>query len=129
MQPQHLAEGLRLTDVAWDSDGKTLVWHEGRSDRAPHAVTWSTTSGATVYGLYYAPSSTRYHSAGLPPALLLIHGGPTAQALASFQPTVQFFTTRGYAVLQVNYRGSTGYGKAYVDALRGAWGWQMSTMW
>jgi dipeptidyl aminopeptidase/acylaminoacyl peptidase len=88
----------------------------------PQAITWATISGATVYGLYYAPSSTRYHSASLPPALLLIHGGPTAQAVAGFQPTVQFFTTRGYAVLQVNYRGSTGYGKAYVDALRGAWG-------
>lgn len=52
----------------------------------------------------------------------MIHGGPTSQAVASFQPNVQFFTTRGYAVLQVNYRGSTGYGKAYVDALRGQWG-------
>jgi dipeptidyl aminopeptidase/acylaminoacyl peptidase len=58
----------------------------------------------------------------LPPAVVLLHGGPTAQAVASFQANVQFFTTRGYAVLQVNYRGSTGYGKAYVEALRGAWG-------
>jgi dipeptidyl aminopeptidase/acylaminoacyl peptidase len=42
--------------------------------------------------------------------------------VASFHPQTQFFTTRGYAVLQVNHRGSTGYGKAYVEALRGQWG-------
>jgi dipeptidyl aminopeptidase/acylaminoacyl peptidase len=88
----------------------------------PLAVSWLAISGATIHGLYYPPSSTQYHSAGLPPALLLMHGGPTAQAVASFQANVQFFTTRGYAVLQVNYRGSTGYGKAYMEALRGAWG-------
>jgi dipeptidyl aminopeptidase/acylaminoacyl peptidase len=88
----------------------------------PARVTWASASGAAVYGLYYPPSHRQYHSDGLPPAVLLIHGGPTAQAVASFQPNVQFFTTRGYAVLQVNYRGSTGYGKAYVEALRGAWG-------
>jgi dipeptidyl aminopeptidase/acylaminoacyl peptidase len=86
----------------------------------PQAISWSAT--ARVYGLYYPPRRTHPHSAGLPPGLVLIHGGPTAQAVANFQPQVQFFTTRGYAVLQVNYRGSTGYGKAYVEALRGAWG-------
>jgi dipeptidyl aminopeptidase/acylaminoacyl peptidase len=88
----------------------------------PQAVSWSISSGTLVYGLYYPPSQAQYHSDGLPPGVVLMHGGPTAQAVASFQPNVQFFTTRGYAVLQVNYRGSTGYGKAYVEALRGNWG-------
>jgi dipeptidyl aminopeptidase/acylaminoacyl peptidase len=88
----------------------------------PQTITWTSEDGATVHGLLYLPHSERFHSTGRPPAILSIHGGPTAQAVASFQPNVQFFTTRGYGVLQVNYRGSTGYGKAYVEALRGQWG-------
>ena len=88
----------------------------------PQAITWTSEGGATVHGLLYLPRSERFQSPGRPPAVLTIHGGPTAQAVACFQPNVQFFTTRGYAVLQVNYRGSTGYGKAYVEALRGQWG-------
>jgi dipeptidyl aminopeptidase/acylaminoacyl peptidase len=57
-----------------------------------------------------------------PPAIIKIHGGPSGQAVASFASDVQYFTTRGYAVLLVNYRGSTGYGRPYMDALRGNWG-------
>jgi dipeptidyl aminopeptidase/acylaminoacyl peptidase len=88
----------------------------------PQVIAWVSDQGASVHGLYYPPSSTTYVGIGRPPAIILVHGGPTAQAVASFQANVQFFTTRGFAVLQVNYRGSTGYGKAYVDALRGRWG-------
>jgi dipeptidyl aminopeptidase/acylaminoacyl peptidase len=51
-----------------------------------------------------------------------IHGGPTGQATASYSPSTQFFVTRGYTVLDVNYRGSTGYGRAYMLALRDSWG-------
>ena len=88
----------------------------------PQAVSWCTAGGDRVHGLFYPPSSTRFQGRGQPPAIIYIHGGPTSQAVASFHPQTQFFTTRGYAVLQVNHRGSTGYGKAYVDALRGQWG-------
>ena len=88
----------------------------------PRAVSWATTGGTMVHGLFYPPSSTRFQGIGLPPAIISIHGGPTSQAVASFHPATQFFTTRGYAVLQVNYRGSTGYGRDYADALRGTWG-------
>ena len=88
----------------------------------PRAVSWATTGGTTVHGLFYPPSSTRFQGIGLPPAIISIHGGPTSQAVASFHPATQFFTTRGYAVLQVNYRGSTGYGRDYAEALRGTWG-------
>jgi len=88
----------------------------------PRSASWPTADGTTVHGLFYPPSSTRYQGIGLPPAIISIHGGPTSQAVTSFHPATQFFTTRGYAVLQVNYRGSTGYGRDYTDALNGTWG-------
>ncbi|BAS26548.1 S9 family peptidase [Limnochorda pilosa] len=88
----------------------------------PRALTWRSGDGAEVHGLYYPPTSTRYQSPGLPPAIVHVHGGPTSQALAGWSPRAQFFATRGFAFLEVNYRGSTGYGKAYMDALKGQWG-------
>ena len=88
----------------------------------PQALTWPTEGGTLVHGLFYPPSSVGFQGIGRPPAILHVHGGPTAQAVAGFHAQTQFFTTRGYAVLQVNHRGSTGYGTAYVEALRGQWG-------
>jgi dipeptidyl aminopeptidase/acylaminoacyl peptidase len=88
----------------------------------PEPVQWAAGDGTTVHGLYYAPTSSRYTSAGLPPAIISIHGGPTGQSTASYNARAQFFTSRGYALLEVNYRGSTGYGKPYMAALRRQWG-------
>lgn len=85
-------------------------------------VQWVASDGTTVYGIYYPPSSSCYQGSGLPPAIINIHGGPTGQAAASYSARAQFFATRGYAYLEVNYRGSTGYGKPYMAALRGQWG-------
>ncbi len=87
----------------------------------PEALSWQGHDGGQVHGLFYAPRENAL-GATLPPLVVLVHGGPTGQRGASFYPNVQFFTTRGYAVLQVNYRGSTGYGRAYRDALKGQWG-------
>ena len=56
------------------------------------------------------------------PLIVLVHGGPTSQAEAGFNPRVAFWVDRGWAVLLVNYRGSTGYGRAYAQALREQWG-------
>ena len=98
----------------------------------PQPVQWTANSDkglpVTVHGLYYPPASSKFTAAGLspatgrPPAIVNIHGGPTGQALAQYNPRAQFFATRGYAYLEVNYRGSTGYGKGYMAALRGQWG-------
>ncbi len=85
-------------------------------------LSWATADGSTVHGLYYAPTSPACVSPGLPPAVILIHGGPTGQSVAGWSPNAQFFATRGYAVLDVNYRGSSGYGRRYRDELRGTWG-------
>jgi dipeptidyl aminopeptidase/acylaminoacyl peptidase len=88
----------------------------------PQDVNWSGMDGEMVYGLFYPPVSDRYEGVGKPPLIVMVHGGPTGQSHCSFDLQVQFFTSRGYAVLDVNYRGSSGYGRAYREKLRGMWG-------
>jgi dipeptidyl aminopeptidase/acylaminoacyl peptidase len=85
-------------------------------------ITWQGADGETVHGLYYPPASTRFESEGLPPLIVHVHGGPTSQAVMRFEPELQYWATRGYAVLAVNFRGSTGYGRAYMQRLYGDWG-------
>jgi len=84
-------------------------------------VTWPS-AGEQAHGLYYAPHSIQFESPGRPPLIVIVHGGPTSQVRAGWRPEAQFFATRGYAVLFVNYRGSTGYGRDYMLRLRGNWG-------
>ncbi|HWB07640.1 MAG TPA: prolyl oligopeptidase family serine peptidase [Pirellulales bacterium] len=86
------------------------------------AISWKTAGGGEAHGLLYRPASDRYRGIGRPPLVTLIHGGPTSQVRAGWRAEAQFFATRGYTVLLVNYRGSTGYGRAYMLELRGNWG-------
>ena len=88
----------------------------------PSPTTWKGMDGEDVHGIYYAPRNPNFEGLGLPPLMVLVHGGPTSQRSANFDSQAQFFTSRGWAVLQVNYRGSTGYGRAYREKLRGNWG-------
>jgi len=88
----------------------------------PEPVSWTHPDGSLVHGLYYPPQNARWTAEGLPPAIIHIHGGPTAAAEATFSLETAYFTSRGYAVLAVNYRGSTGYGRYYQQALNGHWG-------
>jgi dipeptidyl aminopeptidase/acylaminoacyl peptidase len=90
---------------------------------AARPVSWPTAGGAVAHGLLYLPAGYTPGQPGpRPPAIVRIHGGPTDQATACYSASTQFFTTRGYAVLEVNYRGSTGYGRGYMLALRERWG-------
>ncbi len=74
-------------------------------------------------GLFYAPTHPDHHGPDAPPPLLVLaHGGPTARASAALNLRTQFFTARGWAVLDVDYRGSSGHGRAWRDALNGRWG-------
>lgn len=84
-------------------------------------ITWST-GKEEAHGLLYQPASASCRGAGVPPLVVLIHGGPTSQVRAGWRADAQFLATRGYAVLYVNYRGSTGYGRPYMLKLRGNWG-------
>lgn len=75
--------------------------------------------------LFYKPTNKAYTgglTGELPPLLIKIHGGPTASASAGFNPRVQYWTSRGFAVADVNYGGSTGFGRAYRQRLLGQWG-------
>ncbi len=86
------------------------------------AITWTGHDDETVYGLYYPPTNPDYESSGAPPLMVMVHGGPTGQTVTGYDVRVQFFASRGFAVLEVNYRGSTGYGVAYRNKLRENWG-------
>lgn len=93
------------------------------------AIEFPTTSGAdgvprTAHALFHPPHNPRFAGpAGTrPPLIVLLHGGPTAHAAPVLSTSIQFWTTRGFAVVNVNYGGSSGYGRAYRERLRGEWG-------
>ena len=88
----------------------------------PYEISWTSEDGEAVFGIYSPPTSSRFEGEGLPPAIVLIHGGPTSAVSISHNLEAAFFTSRGYGYLEVNYRGSTGYGRAYREALRSNWG-------
>ncbi len=90
---------------------------------APEAITFDS-GGQAVHAFYYPPTNPGFRApAGTaPPLLVLSHGGPTGATDAVFDPEVQFWTTRGFAVVDVNYGGSSGYGRPYRRRLNGQWG-------
>jgi dipeptidyl aminopeptidase/acylaminoacyl peptidase len=91
-------------------------WTIGRTE----IVSWKTKEGATLEGIL---TVTRDPTAGSPPPLVVIpHGGPDASSVESFDAWAQLFAARGYSVFEPNYRGSTGYGRAFFEANRGRFG-------
>jgi dipeptidyl aminopeptidase/acylaminoacyl peptidase len=87
-------------------------------------VSWPTGDGAEAHGFHYPPANPRFSGTPgtLPPLIVRSHGGPTGAVSPEFSLAIQYWTSRGFAVLDVNYRGSTGYGRAYRDALKAQWG-------
>lgn len=90
----------------------------------PQSISFPTSGGRTAHALFYPPTNPDVtpESGELPPLLVLIHGGPTSAARPMLQLSTQYWTSRGFAVVDVNYGGSTGYGRAYRNQLRGQWG-------
>ena len=90
----------------------------------PEAIAFPTEQGLTAYGFYYPPCNPDYLApeGEKPPLIVKSHGGPTAATSSSFSLRIQFWTSRGFAVLDVNYGGSTGYGREYRLRLDGQWG-------
>ena len=90
----------------------------------PEHVTFPSDDGRTAYALFYPPAHPELTGPDgeLPPLLVTIHGGPTSAAEPVFATGVQYWTSRGFAVVDVNYGGSTGYGRAFRDELLGQWG-------
>jgi len=114
--------------ITW-SDGKIEIISRSQSESIssddlpqPQPMQWTSSDGSQVFSIYYPPANSLYTADGLPPAVVYIHGGPTSQSIIGYDLGAAFFTSRGYAYLVVNYRGSTGYGRSYMTALRQKWG-------
>jgi dipeptidyl aminopeptidase/acylaminoacyl peptidase len=90
----------------------------------PRAIEFPTEGGLTAHALFYPPTSPDFVApeGELPPLIVMSHGGPTGNATAIFSLETQFWTTRGFGVVDVNYGGSSGYGRAYRERLNGQWG-------
>ncbi len=93
--------------------GDGLLW--------PESLTWRASDGLIQHGFFYRPERATAGQANIP-LLVFIHGGPTGQALIDWNPAIQYFAQRGWGVFVPNVRGSTGYGRAYTQALRNEWG-------
>jgi dipeptidyl aminopeptidase/acylaminoacyl peptidase len=90
----------------------------------PQSIEFPTTDGRSAHAYFYPPTNPDYVGmpGELPPLLVVSHGGPTSSASLRLELDYQFWTSRGFALVDVDYRGSTGYGRAYRNELRGAWG-------
>jgi dipeptidyl aminopeptidase/acylaminoacyl peptidase len=90
----------------------------------PEPIVFPTTDNERAHGFFYPPKNPHHTppQGEKPPLLVISHGGPTSATSATLDLTTQFWTTRGIAVLDINYRGSSGYGRAYRQRLNGSWG-------
>ena len=87
-------------------------------------IEFPTEDGLTAYAFYYPPRNRDFvaPTGERPPLLVKSHGGPTSAASPALSLSIQYWTSRGFAVLDVNYGGSTGYGREYRRRLNGRWG-------
>jgi dipeptidyl aminopeptidase/acylaminoacyl peptidase len=124
--PTHPSEVVRIS-----SDGSVEILYSPTSAAldpamisAPEPIEFQTDGGLTAHAFFYRPTNPNATGPGdeLPPVIVLSHGGPTGAARSSLDLGIQYWTTRGIGVLDVNYGGSTGFGTEYRDRLKGNWG-------
>jgi dipeptidyl aminopeptidase/acylaminoacyl peptidase len=111
LEAETLARSCSISiDDGYVSKGRSLSFDSRHADR--------------VNAIYYPPANHDYEAppGELPPLIVLSHGGPTAATDASMDLRKQFWTSRGFAILDVNYSGSTGYGREYRERLQSSWG-------
>ena len=121
-----------LAIVAFDPDAQTLTTLRRALDldidpgylSNPEPIEFPTSKGRTAHALFYAPANKDETAPAQerPPLIVKSHGGPTSAASTTLNLRTQYWTSRGFAVLDVNYSGSTGYGRAYRQRLNGEWG-------
>jgi dipeptidyl aminopeptidase/acylaminoacyl peptidase len=111
----------RSVDVLRESDTLAI---DAASVSAAIPIEFPTEGGLTAYALHYRPANADCVAPDdeHPPLIVMSHGGPTSATTALYQSEIQYWTTRGFAVVDVNYGGSTGYGRAYRLRLNGNWG-------
>jgi dipeptidyl aminopeptidase/acylaminoacyl peptidase len=111
--------------------GEPELLHRAHAHGLDHAflsparrIEFPTEEGRTAHAFYYAPRNPGFDATKgeRPPLIVMSHGGPTSASTGDLDLGVQFWTTRGFAVVDVNYGGSTGYGREYRERLRGRWG-------
>ncbi|MCX7262681.1 MAG: prolyl oligopeptidase family serine peptidase [Burkholderiales bacterium] len=88
----------------------------------PHEIKAVRKDGREVFAILHAAHHPLYEPSEKPPLMVVVHGGPTANSTATLSMKYAYFTTRGISVVDVNYGGSTGYGREYRNLLRGQWG-------
>ncbi len=90
----------------------------------PRHISFETAPNELTHAWFYPPQNPDYGAApdDLPPLIVLSHGGPTGNSSGTFNLAIQYWTTRGFAIVDVNYSGSTGYGRDYRERLKGNWG-------
>lgn len=95
-----------------------------RDISVPEAIAFPTSDGETAYGFYYPPANKSFEGpqGKAPPLFVKVHGGPTTATTSAYSSRTQYWTNRGFAVLDLNYRGSTGFGRTYRHKLQGTWG-------
>jgi dipeptidyl aminopeptidase/acylaminoacyl peptidase len=127
--PTHFPAIVKLSPISGEvtilklSNTEDVRAYEGHLS-APQSIEFPTASGLTAFGLFYPPANREFVAppAELPPLIVRAHGGPTSAFSSALDWSLQYWTSRGFAVLNVNYGGSTGYGRLYRERLRGRWG-------
>lgn len=109
------------TDMLRESSARTI---DPRDVSVAEAIEFQTANGRTAHAFYYPPRNRECSAppGERPPLIAISHGGPTTATTATLDVRVQFWTTRGFAVVDVNYGGSSGYGRPYRRRLDGQWG-------
>jgi dipeptidyl aminopeptidase/acylaminoacyl peptidase len=114
-----LADGSETVLASSTDDVPDTALHS-----VPRAISFASAGGRIAHAFHYAPRNAGFRApAGeRPPLIVISHGGPTSMTTSTLKLAIQFWTSRGFAVLDVNYGGSTGFGRAYRQQLSGQWG-------